>query len=534
MGTYLNPGADMLRMSRSSKIYVDKSAMLVHLNSVIGTEQRFVCVSRPRRFGKSMAANMICAYYDRTVNAAAEFAGLSITEDPSFDAQRNRYDVIRVNMVEFLRENHEVDKLLSTLSASILWDLLGEYPNIRYFNKDDLVRSMSDIYQSTHRQFVVVIDEWDCIMREMQADSAAQKIYLDFLRAWLKDRPYVALAYMTGILPIKKYGQHSALNMFSEFSMTEPRELACSMGFTDAEVRELCRTWKMPYDECRSWYDGYKLLQTQALRDPSVIEVYSPRSIVEAMTSGAFGDYWSRTETYEALKVYIGLNYDGLRDAVVALLAGDRRKVNTGSFANDMTTFSGADDVLTLLVHLGYLAYDQETREVFVPNREVAQEFATAVSTGGWDDVARAIKGSANLLQAIVSGDEAAVAAGIERAHQETSHLTYNDENALAYTLSLGLYAARQWYTVERELPAGKGFADLVLVPRRAFADRPAIVVELKWDKGAKTAISQIHEKRYPEVLTQWIADGGEVILTGVSYNKKSREHSCVIEKIGA
>ena len=532
MGVFLNPGAEMLRIGRRSQIYVDKSAIIHLLNGAIDTERRFVCVSRPRRFGKSMAANMICAYYDRTVDGAAEFAGLAIADDPQFDEFRNRYDVIHVTMTDFLREEHSVAPLLAQFSCSIIWELTGEYSDLRYFDPDSIVRVMQDIYAATHRKFVIVIDEWDCIMREHQQDADAQKAYLDFLRSWLKDKPYVALAYMTGILPIKKYGKHSALNMFSEYSMTEPREFAPTMGFTTAEVQDLCRAWHMPYDETRAWYDGYRLLKTAPRTEPLPIEIYSPKSIVESMVSGAFGNYWNKTETFEALKVYIDMNYEGLRDAVIALMAGDRRRISTESFVNDMTTFSGADDVLTLLVHLGYLAYDQQTSEVFVPNREVAAEFATAVSAGGWDEVARAIKGSEALLAAIVAGDEGAVASGVERAHQETSHLTYNDENALAYTLSLGLYAARQWYTVVRELPSGKGFADLVQVPRRAFADRPAIVVELKWDKDAQTALDQIRAKRYPEALEGWMAGGGELVLAGVSYDRKTRAHRCRIERM--
>ena len=532
MGTYLNPGAVRLRDSRNSKIYVDKSALIAYLNSVKETEQRYVCVSRPRRFGKTMAANMVCAYYDRTVDGAEAFAGLVAARDPEFDQCRNRYDVIRLNMADFLSRGRAVGEMLARLTERLVWDFEDDYPEVRLREPDNLPACLERVYAQTRRRLVFVIDEWDCLMREVAADHEAQKAYLDWLRALRKDKEYVALAYMTGILPIKKYGIHSALNMFSEFSMTEPDVLAQSMGFTDGEVRALCERWGMSYEETRAWYDGYRLLSTADPAGPVALEIYSPKSIVEAMTRHAFGNYWNKTETYEALKVYLDMNYDGLRDAVVALLAGGRHRVNTSKFSNDMTTFSSADDVLTLLVHLGYLAYDQQASEVFIPNREVAQEFVNSTDDGGWDEVARAVRGSAALLEAMVTGDAEAVAAGIAAAHQETSHLTYNDENALAYTLSLGLYAARQWYTITRELPAGKGFADLVLVPRRAFADRPAIVAELKWDRDAQTAIAQIRAKNYPDALADWVSDGGRVILVGVSYDKKTREHSCVIERL--
>jgi hypothetical protein len=534
MGIYLNPGDGALREARRSKIYVDKSMLIAYLNSVVRTSQKYVCVSRPRRFGKTMAADMVCAYYDRTVDGTSAFAGLKVSDTPDFEVNRNRYDVICLNMTEFLQHGSNVSDMLSKLTKRLVWDLQDEYPDVRLREPEDLPACLESIYVSTRRQFVFVIDEWDCLMRETNHATEAQRAYLDFLRALLKDKQYVALAYMTGILPIKKYGKHSALNMFSEFSMTDADVLAPTMGFTDAEVRTLCEQWGMPYDETRSWYNGYELATATGFGETSSIDVYSPRSIVEAMTRHAFGDYWNKTETFEALRVYIDMNYAGLRDDVIALMAGDRRTINVGTFSNDMTTFVTADDVLTLLVHLGYLAYDQMTREVFVPNREVGQEFINATSVGGWDEVARAIQESTGLLEAIVAGDEVAVARGIEMAHQVTSHLSYNSEEALAYTLSLGLYAARQWYEFIRELPTGKGFADLVLVPRRAYADRPAIVVELKWNQTADTALRQIHDKRYPDVLTNWLADGGRVILVGVSYDRKTREHSCKIEELKA
>ena len=530
MGIYLNPGADALRRARNSKIYVDKSAFLAFTNSVLDTEQEYVCVSRPRRFGKSMAANMLCAYYDRTVDGADAFAGLDIADDPSFDEYRNRFDVIRLNMVDYWTKTHDVNAMLRRITLVVTHEVKRAYPEVGLLDEEDLPLVLGDVYAQTGHRFVIVIDEWDCLMREAMDDDAGQKAYLDWLRVLLKDKTYVVLAYMTGILPIKKYGKHSALNMFSEFSMTSADLLAPSMGFTEAEVRELCQQWNMPYDETKAWYDGYRLVWVHG-DESAEIDVYSPQSIVEAMTRHSFEDYWNQTETFEALKVYIDMNYDGLHDAVVALLAGDRRQINVGTFNNDMTTFATADDVLTLLVHLGYLGYDRETKEAFVPNREVAAEFVSATSVGGWDEVARAVQGSKDLLDAIIAGDEEAVAAGIAAAHQEPSHISYNSEEALSYTLSLGLYAARQWYTVTRELPAGKGFADLALVPRRMYANRPAILIELKWDKSADAAIAQIHRKHYPAVFDQWLADGGELILAGVSYDKSTREHTCVIER---
>lgn len=519
MGIYLNPGSQKFQMARQSNIYVDKSKLITYLNGVIQTESRFICVSRPRRFGKSMAANMIAAYYDRTVDTQTVFHGLKISLDEDFLTQGGKYDVIQLNMQEFLTQSHNIDELLSLLEKSVLWDLLEEYPHYRYFDKRNLARTMADIHRQTHRSFVIVIDEWDCIFREYSHQKEWQEKYLDFLRSWLKDRAYVGLAYMTGILPIKKYGTHSALNMFREFSMTNAGPLASFVGFTEEEVKGLCDKYQMDFATCKMWYDGYSFDETGS--------IYSPRSVVESMNFRKFDTYWNQTETFEALKIYIDLNYEGLREAVIGLMSKEPRKIDTGNFSNDMTTFHSMDDVLTLLIHLGYLGYDFAAGEVFIPNHEIMQEYVNATRSGGWDMVARSIKASSNLLEATLKEDFAAVAKGIQAAHFETSHLQYNDENALSYTLSLAYYAARQKYVMLRELPTGKGFADLVFLPRQQYAALPALLVELKWNQSARTAIQQIKEKKYPKALENYT---GKILLVGINYDKGTREHTCIIE----
>lgn len=520
MGIYLNPGADMFQRALNSQIYVDKTGMIFALNKVINTERCYVCVSRPRRFGKSMAANMIGAYYDHTVEADV-FKGLAISTLPHGMEEQGRYDVLHINMQEFLSAASSMTVLLERLAKRIAWDVKQVYPDIPYFDLSSPADVLSDIYAVTQRRFVIIIDEWDCIFREYPHDADSQKKYLDFLRTFLKDRNYVALAYMTGILPIKKYGTHSALNMFTEYSMEHPDQMARYVGFTEEETKALCETYHMDFPECRAWYDGYSF--------PGCRHVYSPKSVVDAMLAHRFGSYWNRTETYEALQVYIDLNEDGLRDAIVKMMGGGRQKIDTGTFQNDMTTFHSADDVMTLLVHLGYLGYDGEREEVFIPNNEVMKEYVNATKQGGeWEIVSRSIKASDDLLQAVFDGKEAAVAAGVEAAHLETSHLQYNDENALSYTLSLAFYSARRYYNIVREMPAGKGFADLAFLPRPQHQDKPALVIELKWDKDAETALSQIHEKQYDGALASF---AGDMLLVGVNYDRKTRKHTCWIEQ---
>lgn len=378
MGSYLNPGTEGFCESISSEIYEDKTELISYTNKVLKTKQKFVCVSRPRRFGKSMAAEMLAAYYQRESDSQKLFKGLKIEKEASFKCHLNQYNVIFLNMQDFLSEAENIEDLKKSVEKGVLWDLLEAYPDVRYFNSQNLVRTLLDIYNSTKIPFVIIIDEWDCIFRENKADKEGQKLYLDFLRNLLKDKKYVALAYMTGILPIKKYGTHSALNMFDEFSMTNPKQLAEFVGFTETEVMELCSRYDMDFEETKRWYDGYCF--------ENLNHVYSPRSVVSAMLSRSFDSYWNETETFEALRDYIVMNYAGLKDTVIELLAGSRKTIDTRSFTNDMTTFSGVDDVLTLLVHLGYLGYDFSSKEVFIPNSEIASEFVSAIQSAGWSN----------------------------------------------------------------------------------------------------------------------------------------------------
>ena len=521
MGNYLNPGNEKFRRMIQSEIYVDKTGMIKYTNSVLDTAQNYVCVSRPRRFGKSMAANMLTAYYSRGCNSKELFGKFEIAKDKDFEKYLNQYNTIFLNMQEFLSRSHNVEELIDRVKKLVIRDLKMEYPEVDYFDDTDLIECMQDIYAQMQYPFVVIIDEWDCIFREYKQDKEAQEKYLDFLRDLLKDKACIYLSYMTGILPIKKYGTHSALNMFDEFSMIYAGPLAKFVGFTETEVRQLCEKYHMDMREIREWYDGYRFENC----DP----VYNPRSVVNGMLFGSIRNYWNMTESFEALQTYIDMNFEGLKDDILRMLAGEHIPVNTGSFTNDMTTFRDENDVLTLLIHLGYLTYDSTEHCVYIPNNEIRNEYANAVSVSDWGEVSKALKNSADVLNAIWNQNEQMVAQGIQRAHFETSHLQYNDENALSYTISLALYAARNYYSVYRELPTGKGFADMVFIPRKKFPDKPALVVELKWDKSAKGAISQIKQKQYCKSLEEY---AGNILLAGINYSKKDKEHQCIIEKI--
>ena len=519
MGILLNPdNIDFYNAVNYSELYVDKTELIKYTNKVLFGEQKYICVSRPRRFGKSMAANMLTAYYSRGCDSREMFSKYKIARADSFEKHLNKYNVIHINMVKYLDEAKDIKEMVKFIEEDIIDEITEEFPDAKLPRRVTLINVLDKIFAQFKISFVFIIDEWDCIFRRHKEDSDSQTTYLNFLRDLMKNKSYVALAYMTGILPIKKYGEHSAINMFTEISMTNARNLAEFTGFTESEVHELCEHYNMPFDETKRWYDGYNL---------KGMSIYNPRSVVMSMTGHDYDSYWTSTETYEALKIYIEMNFEGLKDKIKELIAGERIEINPGKFQNDMTTFYSADDILTLLVHLGYLTFDFYTKQVWVPNSEVAQEFINSIEDGGWEEVMRSVRASDELLKATLACDGEKVAELIEQSHQDnTSILKYNDENSLSCVLSLAYYSARKSYIIERELPAGKGFADLVFKPRSNNSN-PAMIVELKYDGSAESAIEQIKEKRYIDCLKNY---SGEVLLVGINYDKESKRHSCKIE----
>ena len=557
MGQYLNPGSQRYQMTVNSRIFVDKTEMICYLNSIINTQQRFVSVSRPRRFGKSIAADMVCAYYDREANDRELFEKRLIAKCPpietesksiTWDMYLGKYDVIRIVMTDFIKSDQDVSIGLQKLNKLVVRDLAKKYPDVDYYDKDDLIQSMQDVFDETKCQFVIVIDEWDSVFRERKDDKEGQKKYLDFLRDWMKDKSYIALAYMTGILPIKKYGKHSALNMFTEYSMMFPRELAPYTGFTEDEVKELTFGYGRDFEKMKAWYDGY-VVSDIIPPDPEHKEqkivgktlqpvryaLYSPLSVVEATTTGFIKDYWNKTETFEALAEFINMNLDGLKDAVALLMDGGRLKVDTSTYQNDMTTFTGRDDVLSLLIHLGYLGFDDEKSEVFIPNREIMDEFKSSTKDAEWLDAFASFRTSLELVKATWAEDSDKVAELLEKAHNRADNKTYNDEAALSYAILYAYYAAEKYYTMLPELDAGKGYADRVYIPRPQYPDKPVLIIELKYEKDVDGAIAQIKRQEYPDRLEAY---KGNILLVGINYDKDAKNtdpefkhHTCEIER---
>ena len=506
--------------------------------------QRYVSVSRPRRFGKTTAADMICAYYDREADSASVFSKLKLAECPDWDKYLKRFDVLRLNMIDFLTGSRNVTEMLSYLTEEVTDELMSKFPDVKYGSRLNLRTVMNKINGASGQQFVIVIDEWDAVFREYPNDLDGQKLYLDFLRDWLKDKEYIALAYMTGILPIKKYGKHSALNMFDEYSMIYPMQLARYAGFTEEEVQGLCRAYGRDYDQIKAWYDGYKVTdiippdpehqmqkKTGTPPEPRTYFLYSPLSVVKAVQTGHILNYWNNTETYEALEKYISMNYDGLRETIVMLMEGGRQAVDVSGYQNDMTSFHSRDDILTMLIHLGYLSFDNG--QVFIPNREVLDVFKTSTRDASWQPVFQMLANSQRLLEATWAEDAETVAALMEEAHLAAGPGRYHSEEGLSFAVQLAYYNAANYYSLFRELPTGKGYADQVYIPRPEYADKPVLLIELKYEQSAETAIDQIHKRQYPKGLEAY---KGKMLLVGINYNRdcKSEDykhHACLIER---
>lgn len=529
MGLYFNSGNASFYNAVNSRIYVDKTRLLEYTNSILDTEQRLVCVSRPRRFGKTLTADMLTAYYCKGCNSQSIFADLYISKSEGYLKNLNQYHVIHVDINDFL---HRIDsntmRRVSPMDAIIIMqrEILREmqkYYSRDYQNEVYLPKVLAEIYDTFGDKFIIIIDEWDAIFREYKDDKEAQDAYLNLLRGLFKDansRKFLKLAYITGILPIKKTDTQSSLNDFDEFTMVSPGTLAGYVGFTEEEVHNLCEQYHVDFQQMKRWYNGYCFRKVK--------NIYNPNSVVKAILNEEFDDYWTRTDTYESLKKYISANVEGLKDIVVDMLTGGRCKVNTKKFQNDFTSLYGKDEVLTLLIHLGYLAYDADKKEVYIPNEEIHSEFEAAVEGTKWNQVIAAMEQSERLLQYTWNGKAEEVASMIDRVHMDnTSILKYNDENALACVIRLAYYSAVNYYTVVRELPTGLGFADIVFIPRQN-TDRPCLVVELKYDQTAKGAIDQIHDKEYVTALEEY---QGNMLLVGINYDKQTKQHTCVIER---
>ena len=358
MGICLNPSNQLFRETVRNEIYVDKSLLIQQIEYLRHKVNKYICVTRPECFGKSTDANMLVAFYSGGCDSHDLFDSLKISQTAMYEEQLNKHHVIYMPMQSFLSDAHSVDEMIELFTARIMSELKMKY-RIAFFDERDLPLSLEDIYAKTGARFVFIIDEWDCVYRDGEQDKEEGKKYSDYLTRLLKDKPYVEFVYMTGIPPIKKYGTHGCLNMFNEITMIHAGSLSAYMGFTDDEVKELCKRYSVDYSLMKEWYGGYRL--------NADCSVFSSGSVVHALSNRKFAYDWISKETCEVLRKYMKI--DGLKDSMVQLLAGKSVPVNTTAFQNDMTTFRSKDDVLTLLIHLGYLGYNSDDHTCYIPNK---------------------------------------------------------------------------------------------------------------------------------------------------------------------
>ena len=498
--------------------FVDKTGLLNILNRNMDTENGFMCISRPRRFGKSVAAEMAYAYYDRNSDSRNLFEGLEITKSPDYEKHLNKYPTIFIDWNTFANVPDK-DKLKEA-QKSIIADLKQSYDILE--EKNSLSKALAEINLKTGDRFILIIDEWDMLVRDVTQEI--QDEYVDFLRSMFKSadaKKTFLLVYMTGILPIIKIKTQSALNNFREYSIISPADTDKYYGFTEDEVKTLCESHGMNLELMKHAYDGYIIGEEKSM--------FNPNSVMMSILYRTYDSFWSRTASFMAIEKYLNIDADQVRTKIISMMNGEEVTVRVSSFRNDMKNIETSDDVLTLLAHLGYLSYNPETKSVRIPNTEVTEEFENAVRFAGWNELSKAVGQSLQLLDDTINLRENKVARAFDDYHFEASSLLeFNDENSMRCAITLAYYAAKPFYKIFHELPTGKGFADMVFIPLPK-STRPAIVVELKYDKTADSAIDQIKRKEYPKSL---VGFSKKIVLCGINYNKTTSKHEVVMEVV--
>ncbi len=520
MGLYVNPDNSKFNEDINSEIYVDKTMLLAELNKRIGTRDKYLCVSRPRRFGKTMAERMMAAYYSRGCDSAVLFQGFQIASDESFARHLNKYNVLHLDINRFWSQYGR--DAIPKMHDFVRDDFAETFPDLEFRDDFEIPNLISEVFKKTKIPFVVVFDEYDVLFRDDNVPKCVVEEYLKFLNVLFKSDDMsscITLAYLTGILPIIREKAQSKLNNFEEITFLRPGKFAEFEGFAASEVKMLCEKFGMDFEECRSWYDGYRL---------GGLEIYSPRSVVMAMRNGEYDGYWSETSTFKVVRDFVSGDFDMMGHDVSAMLSGGSVAVDIRKFDNTPFGISTKDEAITYLAHLGYLAYDKDEQSCRIPNREVRAEWMSAIEdVPEHSRIVGLIRNSKSLLESVWGCDGCSVAAALEKTHEcLTSPLTYNNEGSFQSAIRLAFFYADCFYTIVSEYPSGKGYADLAFIPYKP--DIPAMLVELKVKGTAGTALDQIRDRRYFAGLEKY---EGSLLLVGISYDPKTKKHECLIEK---
>lgn len=521
MGIYLNPNNDGFKETLAADIYVDKTMLISELNKFINKGKKYVCVSRPRRFGKTIATDMLCAYYSKGCDSREMFSKLKISKAKNFEEYLNKLNFITIDVAGEYQNAPDKNDTLILLTEKLRKEFVTHFPTVQFAPNATIANCIQDVYATTGEKFVIILDEYDCLVRDAFGTSLFDD-YLRFLNGLFKSnilKKAIALAYITGILPIVRDRVQSKLNNFDEYTILDAYELTEFVGFTEKEVKPLCKKYKVDFAEVKNHYDGY---------GQNGYEIYNPESVVKCMTTKKFGNFWGRTSTYAVITDRLKHNYKGAKEDIIKMLSGESVKVNVTRYMNTMTDFGTKDDVFTYLIHLGYLAYNNENETCHIPNLEVRKEWNNAIeSMLDYSITDEIIKASEELLNQTVAKNADAVAKALDTTHiHVTSNRSYNNEDALASAIYLAYVHALNEYTVIKEMTAGKGFADVVFIP--AFTDKPAMVIELKRNGSTESAIKQIKERQYFEPLKLY---KGSLLLVGINYDEKKQKHTCKIEE---
>lgn len=535
MGIYVNSkNAYALYKKETAKPYfVDKTVLLKELFPLVEEGSHYLCITRPRRFGKTVMANMVASFFSKGHRANDVFQNLQIYQDKDYEKYLNKYTVIHIMFNDLPRNCNSYKQYIDRIEETLIKDLKKEYPDMPIDDQNAVWDTLLEIYaEKQDINIVFVFDEWDFIFHQKFVTEDDKLSYLQFLRNLLKDRPYIALVYMTGILPIAKYSSGSELNMFAEFTMTTEQRFSEYFGFTDEEVDGLylryienCASTKMvTRDDLREWYDGYHTRKGERL--------YNPRSIVLSLSNNNTGNYWTSSGPYDEIFYYIENNIADVREDLALMVSGIPVPAKIQEYAATSMNLQTRDEIFSAMVVYGFLTY--ENGKVMIPNKELMDKFADMLKKeASLGYVYRLAKESDRMLRATLAGDTETMAEILELAHDtKIPLLSYNDETELTAVVNLVYLSARDNYRVEREDKSGVGYVDFIFYPVNRDADR--IILELKVDHSPDEAIRQIKDKKYILRFTGKLGEerkcAGRILAVGISYNKKQKKHACKVE----
>lgn len=539
MGTYLNSITPytLYKSESLSPYFVDKTLMLRELFPYVSAGNRHICITRPRRFGKTIMANMISSFFQKASDSSDVFDSLTISQVDDYRRYKNQYNVIRIDFSKMPRNCDLYTQYIERIEALLIEDVKDAFPQVKINEADAVGDILESVFVQCGEKFIFVLDEWDFIFHRDFINEIDKEKYVAFLSNLLKDRPYVVLSYMTGILPIAKYSSGSELNMFAEFTMVNSPMFGEYFGFTDDEVDDLYRRYIVECDRqhkeksvtrkgLRDWYNGYYTKSGE--------RVYNPRSVVFALQFNNLANYWTSSGPYDEIYYYIRNNISDVRDDLALMISGESVTAKIQEYAATSMNLSTRDEIYSAMVVYGFLSY--LNGKVCIPNRELMEKFdELLVKNESLGYVYRLAKESEKMLKATLAGDTLTMERILEFAHNtEVPLLSYNHETELSAIVNLVYLAARDSYRVEREDKAGTGYVDFIFYPYDATAD--CIILELKVDHTPDEAIAQIIDKKYalkfmPKLAGQKIYTG-RILAVGIGYWKESKKHSCKVEEI--